>query len=95
MLLGLDAFKKTEAYKQNKKIAGLTQMQRYFLGYALGWMYATRNETLANRVMTDVHAPAKERVNGPFVNVPEFYEAFGIKKGDKMYRDESLRVNIW
>ncbi len=95
VLLGIDAFKKTEAYKQNKKIAGLTQMQRYFLGYALGWLYATRKESLSNQVMTDVHAPSKERVNGPFVNVPEFYEAFGIKKGDKMYREESLRVNIW
>jgi putative endopeptidase len=95
ILLGIDAFKKTDAYKQNKKIAGFTQMQRYFLGYSLGWMYATRKETLANRIMTDVHSPAKERVNGPFVNVPEFYEAFGIKKGDKMFREESLRVNIW
>ncbi len=95
ILLGLDAFKKTDAFKKNEKIAGLTQMQRYFLGYALGWLYTQRKERLANLVMTDVHSPAKERVNGPFVNIPEFYEAFGIKKGDKMYRADSLRVNIW
>ncbi len=95
VLLGIDAFKKTDAYKKNEKIAGLTQMQRYFLGYALGWLYTVRKERLANLVMTDVHSPAKERVNGPFVNIPEFYEAFGIKKGDKMYREDSLRVNIW
>ncbi len=95
MLLGLDAFKRTEAYKKNEKIAGLTPLQRYFLGYALGWMYQERKERLANQVMTDVHAPAKERVNGPVVNIPEFYEAFGIKTGDKMYRADSLRVNIW
>ena len=95
MLLGLDAFRKTEAFKKNEKIAGLSQLQRYFLGYALGWMYQERKERLANQVMTDVHAPAKERVNGPVVNIPEFYEAFGIKKGDKMYRADSLRVNIW
>ena len=95
MLLGLDAFKKTEAYKKNDKIAGLTQLQRYFLGYALGWMSQEKKERLANQVMTDVHAPAKERVNGPVVNIPEFYEAFGIKPGDKMYRPDSLRVNIW
>ena len=95
MLLGLDAFRKTEAFKKNEKIAGLNQLQRYFLGYALGWMYQERKERLANQVMTDVHAPAKERVNGPVVNIPEFYEAFGIKKGDKMYRADSLRVNIW
>ena len=95
ILLGIDAFKKTDAFKKNEKIAGLTQMQRYFLGYALGWLYTIRKERLANLVMTDVHSPAKERVNGPFVNIPEFYEAFGIKKGDKMYRADSLRVNIW
>ena len=95
MLIGLDAFKKTEAFKKNEKIAGLTPLQRYFLGYALGWMYQERKERLANQVMTDVHAPAKERVNGPVVNIPEFYEAFGIKSGDKMYRPDSLRVNIW
>ena len=95
MLLGLDAFKKTDAYKKNEKIGGLTQLQRYFLGYALGWLYEERKERLANQVMTDVHAPAKERVNGPVVNVPEFYEAFDVKPGDKMYRPDSLRVKIW
>lgn len=95
MLIGLDAFKKTDAYKKNEKIAGLTQLQRYFMGYALGWLYTVKKERLANLVKTDVHSPAKERVNGPVVNIPEFYEAFGIKKGDKMYRPDSLRVNIW
>ena len=95
MLLGLDAFKKTAAYKKNEKIGGLTQVQRYFLGYALGWMYQVKKDRLASRVKTDVHAPAKERVNGPVVNIPEFYEAFGIKPGDKMYRADSLRVRIW
>jgi putative endopeptidase len=95
MLLGLDAFKKTDSYKKNEKIAGLTQTQRYFLGYALGWLYTTKKERLANQVMTDVHAPSKERVNGPVSNIPEFYTAFGVKQGDKMYRADSLRVNIW
>lgn len=95
MLLGLDAFKKTDSYKKNEKIAGFTQTQRYFLGYALGWLYTTKKERLANQVMTDVHAPSKERVNGPVANIPEFYDAFGVKRGDKMYRADSLRVNIW
>ncbi len=95
LLIGLDAFKKTEAFKKNEKIAGLTPLQRFFLGYALGWLYQERKERLASQVMTDVHAPAKERVNGPVVNIPEFYDAFGVKPGDKMYRADSLRVNIW
>ncbi|MBS4042648.1 MAG: M13 family metallopeptidase [Chitinophagaceae bacterium] len=95
VLLGLDAFKKTEAYKSGKKIGGLTPLQRYFLGYGYSWMYQARKERLANQVKTDVHSPAKERINGPVVNVPEFYEAFGVKPGDKMYRADSLRVKIW
>lgn len=95
LLLGLDAFKKTEAYKSGKKIGGLTPLQRYFLGYAYGWMYKERKERLANQVMTDVHSPARERVNGPMVNVPEFYKAFNIKPNSKMYRADSLRVQIW
>ena len=95
VLLGLDAFKKTDAYKSGEKIGSLTPLQRYFLGYAYGWMYKERKERLASQVMTDVHSPAKERVNGPMVNVPEFYEAFNIKPGSKMYRMDSLRVAIW
>ena len=95
LLLGLDAFKKTEVFKSGKKIGGLTPLQRYFVGYTYGWMYKERKERLASQVMTDVHSPAKERVNGPLVNVPEFYEAFNIKPGSKMYRKDSLRVAIW
>lgn len=95
VVLGLEAFKKSDAYKSSKKIGGLTPLQRYFLGYAYAWMYAVKKEPLANQVMADVHAPAKERVNGPLVNVPEFYEAFNIKPGSKMYRPDSLRVSIW
>ena len=95
LLLGIDAFKKTDAYKKGEKIKGYTPMQRYFLGYAYSWMYETRKERLAAQLQTDVHAPAKERVNGPVVNIPEFYEAFGIKPTDKMYRADSLKVRIW
>ena len=95
LLLGLDALKKTESFKKAEKIGGLTPLQRYFLGYAYGWMGQARKERLANQVMSDVHAPARERVNGPMVNIPEFYEAFGIKPDNKMYRPDSLRVSIW
>ena len=75
LLLGIDAFKKTKQYKEGKLIAGYTPMQRYFLGYAYSWMYQEKKERIANQVITDVHAPAKERVNGPVVNIKEFYDA--------------------
>ena len=95
VLLGLDAFKKTAQYKEGKEIGGLTPLQRYFLGYALGWMTQQREESLRARLLSDVHAPAKWRVLGPLANIPEFYEAFGVKPGKPMYRPDSLRVRIW
>ncbi len=95
VVIGLEAFKKTEQYKKGEKIDGLTPLQRYFLGYTLGWLGHARDASLAMQVMTDVHAPNFLRVNGPLSNVPEFYEAFGIKEGDPMYRPDSLRVKIW
>ena len=95
IVLGLDAFKKTQQYKEGKKINGLTPLQRFFLGYALGWLGHERDEVLANQILTDVHAPGFLRVNGPFSDVPEFYKAFNIKKGDKMWLDPDKRVRIW
>jgi putative endopeptidase len=95
VVLGLDAFKKTEQYRKGEKLAGLTPLQRYFLGYALSWLGSQRQEQLRQRLLSDVHSPAKWRVNGPVVNVPDFYEAFGVKKGDSMWRDDAARVKIW
>ncbi|RYU94151.1 M13 family metallopeptidase [Emticicia agri] len=95
LILGLEAFKKTEQYKSGKKINGFTPLQRFFLGWALAWMGQSRDEALANKIMTDVHAPSFLRVNGPVVNIDEFYEAFDIKPGDKMYRAPEKRVRIW
>jgi putative endopeptidase len=95
VVLGLDAFKKTEQYKRGEKIAGLTPVQRYFLGYALGWLGHPREERLRQLLLSDVHSPAKYRVNGPFANLPEFYAAFGVKPGDSMWRAPEQRVHIW
>ena len=95
LLLGVDAFKQTETYKKGEKINGYTPMQRFFLGYTLGWLMEIRQEQLAAQLMADVHAPAQYRVNGPLPNVPEFYEAFNVKPGDKMYLPDSLRVHLW
>ncbi len=95
ILIGLDAFKQTEAYKKGDKISGMTPLQRFFLGYSLGWLVEQRKERVASQLLTDVHSPAKCRVNGPFPNVPEFYEAFNIKAGDKMYIPDSARVHLW
>jgi putative endopeptidase len=94
-VIGLDAFKKTDQYKAGKSINGLTPVQRFFLGYALGWLGQDRKESLSSQILTNVHSPSFLRVNGPFADVPEFYEAFGIKPGDKMYLPPAKRVKIW
>lgn len=93
MVLGWEAFKKTEQFKSGKLIGGLTPAQRFFIGWALGWMNNMRPENLAVRVKTDVHAPSFLRVIGPASNMPEFYKAFHVEPGDKMFRSD--RVEIW
>jgi len=95
IVIGLDAFKKTRQYREGKKINGLTPTQRYFLGYALGWQMHVRDERLASQLLTDVHSPAQYRVNGPMADVPAFYDAFGVRPGQKMYMPRNLRVVIW
>jgi len=95
VLLGLDAFKRTKQYKKNEKIGGLTPVERYFLGYSLGWAGHTRDAALANQLLTDYHSPERYRVNGIFVSVDEFYTTFGINPGDPMFITDSVRVKIW
>jgi putative endopeptidase len=95
ILLGLAAFKKTDEYKKSEKVAGLLPVQRYFLGYSLGWLDNTSDAALRSQLLRDVHSPAMFRVNGPFVDVDEFYTAFNIQPNSPMYRADSLRVRIW
>jgi putative endopeptidase len=95
VVLGYEAFKRTEQWKRGEKLNGLTPDQRYFLGWALGWMGQRRPEALAQLIMTDVHAPQFLRVNGPLANLPAFHAAFGVKPGDAMWRAPEDRVEIW
>ena len=95
IVIGLTAFEKTDQYKEGKPINGLTPLQRYFLGYALGWLGQERKEALSSQILTNEHSPGFMRVNRQFTDVPEFYEAFHIKKGDKMWLDPDKRVKIW
>ena len=41
------------------------------------------------------NAPPKWRVNGPFANIPEFYEAFGVTAGKPMWLPDEAHVHIW
>ena len=89
------AFKKTQQGKGNQTIDGLTPDQRFYLAYANVWASNIRDEEILRRTKTDPHSLGKWRVNAALRNMQEFYDAFGIKKGDPMYLDQSERVIIW
>ncbi|WGM37822.1 M13-type metalloendopeptidase [Caulobacter sp. NIBR1757] len=74
---------------------GITGQQRVFYGWAQVWRAKIRDEALRQQVVTDPHSPAYYRVNGTIRNVDAWYDAFGIKEGDKLYVKPEDRVRIW
>jgi putative endopeptidase len=89
------AFKKTTQGKGNAKITGFTPDQRFFLSWAQVWRSNVTDEATALRINTDPHSPGMYRCNGPLTNFKPFYDAFGVKQGDGMWKPESERVLIW
>lgn len=76
-------------------IDGLTGDQRFFMGYAQIWRGKRTEKAMRERVATDPHSPGHFRALGSLSNMTEFYEAYGIKEGDKMYIAPEKRVKIW
>ncbi len=81
--------------KTSSQIDGYTGEQRFFIGWSQVWRRNYREEALRNRLLTDSHSPSEYRVIGVLSNMPEFYSAFDVKEGDKMYRKPEDRVKIW
>jgi putative endopeptidase len=95
LTIAYQAFQKTAQFKGGQKIDGFTPSQRFFLGYAQIWRSNQRPEALRQQIQTDPHSPGQYRTNGPLMNMPEFYEAFGCKDGNKMVRAQADRSRIW
>ena len=93
--IAFDAYQLRLKETGRKEVEGYTPEQRFFLGYATTEREQERPEYRKTMVMTDPHSPSRFRVNGPLSNLPEFYEAFGVKKGDKLYRSPADRAKIW
>jgi putative endopeptidase len=89
------ALQKALAKKPAGKIDGFTPEQRFFLSYARVWSTQQRPAALRTQVLTNPHAPAKWRANGPLSNLPEFRQAFGCKDGDLMVRPADQQARIW
>ena len=95
LTIAYQAFMKTPQAKANVKIDGFTPQQRFFLGYAQIWRTNIRPEAVRQQVQTDPHSPGQFRTNGPLMNMPEFYQAFGCQDGNKMMRASADRSKIW
>ena len=93
--VALHAYKLSLKGKEAPVIDGFTGEQRFFIGWAQVWSRKYRDAEMRNRLLTDVHSPSEYRCNGIIANMPEFYKAFGVKEGDKLYRPETVRVKIW
>lgn len=89
------AYKKSLGGNSSKVIEGFSGEQRFFIAWAQGWKSKVREEETRRLLSMDYHAPAYIRAFVPLTNLKEFYEAFGIKSGDKIYREEKDRVEIW
>ena len=89
------------AYKNATKLCplgekdGLTADQRFFHAYAGVWAGNITEEEIRNRTKSDPHSLGRWRVNGALPHIDAWYDAFGVKEGDKMFIPKSERLELW
>jgi putative endopeptidase len=95
LTLALDAYAASLGGQPAPVIDGLTGEQRVFLGWAQAWRGKVTDDYVKRQVVSDPHSPRQFRVNGVVRNLDAWYQAFGIKPGDKLYVAPQDRVHIW
>ena len=93
--MAYEAYHNSLQGKPAPEIGGLTGDQRFFLSWAQVWRTKIRDEALRAQVLSDPHAPPYFRVNGAVRNMDEWYQAFDVKPGDKLFLPPEQRVKIW
>jgi predicted metalloendopeptidase len=81
--------------KPGPEMDGLKADQRFYAGWSQAWRGKMRDDAMRQQVMTNPHSPDRFRANGPLRNVPDFYAAFGVNEGDKLFLPPDKRVKIW
>jgi putative endopeptidase len=94
-ILAYMAWKDATKDKHLQPIDGLTPEQRFFIGFAQWDCANERPEDMRVRAMTDPHSPARYRINGVVVNMPDFAEAFSCKSGQPMVKPAANVCRIW
>lgn len=95
LMVAFNAFKNATKSHPLKTEDGFTPEQRFFIAYAGVWGQNITDQEIRNRVKRDPHALGEWRVNGALPHIQAFYEAFGVKKGDKMFLPENERLQLW
>ncbi|MBO9712048.1 M13 family metallopeptidase [Sphingomonas sp.] len=75
-------------------IGGMTGDQRFFLAFAQVWRGKMRDAALRARVATDGHSPARWRAF-TVRNMDGWYDAYGVRPGDKLFLTPEKRVRVW
>lgn len=94
LLAARDAYLATLGGKEAPIIDGTTGIQRFYLGWAQVWRRKYREANLRQRLLTDPHAPSEQRVS-ILRNFDDWYQAFDVKPGQKLYLAPEQRVRIW
>jgi putative endopeptidase len=89
-----DAWHMTLSGKPAPSAQGFSGEQLFFLSYAQSWRTEYREARLRQRIISNVHAPAEFRAD-TVRNLDAWYEAFGVKTGEKLYLAPAQRVRIW
>jgi putative endopeptidase len=89
------AYQKSLNGKKSPVMVGFTGEQRFFLAWVQGWKTLMRDAYLKQMIATNPHSPGNFRAVAPLSIMQEFYDAFGVKEGDGMFRPVAKRVNIW
>jgi putative endopeptidase len=95
LAIGFKAYKLALKGQPAPVLGGLTGEQRFFLSWAQAWRGKVRAEELRRRIATDPHSPYEFRCNAIVRNISEFYTAFDLTEGDKLWLAEKDRVEIW
>ncbi|MBP3826631.1 MAG: M13 family metallopeptidase [Prevotella sp.] len=93
--VAFNAYKRAQKGKTLPVIDGFTGDQRFFLAYAGVWGQNITEKEIRNRTKSDPHALGMWRVNGALPHIDMWYDAFGVKEGDKMFIPKSERLDLW